>query len=99
MNNNVNVKNNSGKLINWITVWAFIFGCIAFNLYLDNQRSRSDETYYRTQYEAESQRADSLHRAAIQLEQRLQEIETAPMKKISTGQTGPSPKSAVARES
>lgn len=87
MNNNVNVKSNSGKLVNWITVWVFIFGCIAFNLYVDNRQHRLDGTYYRSQYEAESMRADSLHRAAIQLEQRLQEVETSSVKRVSADQS------------
>lgn len=76
-------KGKSGKLINWITVWFFIFGCIAYNLYVDNRQNRLDRRYYREQFEAESQRADSLHRAAVQLEQRLQQIELGTVRKAS----------------
>ncbi|UFH56646.1 hypothetical protein [Spirosoma sp. KNUC1025] len=93
MDNNKSAGKNSG-LINWITVWGLIFGCIAFNLYIDNRQVRQDETWYRSQYEAESQRADSLHRAAVQLKQRIQEIEAVTVPKISTSQSNSGPKSS-----
>lgn len=74
MNNNVNVTNKSSKLINWLTVWGFIFTVIAYNLYVDNRLNRD---WYRTQYKAESQRADSLYTEKVRLEKRLRQIEEA----------------------
>ncbi|GAB3943771.1 hypothetical protein GCM10028805_10480 [Spirosoma harenae] len=71
------------KYVNWITIWGFIFGCIAFNLYFD---SRQDTQTYRTQYKTQSQRADSLYKETIRLEQRLREIEATSVKKLSTSQ-------------
>ncbi|GAB4011916.1 hypothetical protein EXU85_05205 [Spirosoma sp. KCTC 42546] len=74
MNNNVNVTTKSSKLINWLTVWGFIFSVIAYNLYVDNRLNRD---WYRTQYKAESQRADSLYTEKVRLEKRLRQIEEA----------------------
>lgn len=98
MNNEADTKSRPNKLVNWITVWGLIFGCVAFNLYVDNRHSRLAGHYYREQYEVESQRADSLHRAAIQLEQRVQEMESGTVKKASTNQSATSPKSFVTSE-
>ncbi|WP_420149114.1 hypothetical protein [Spirosoma sp.] len=98
MNNKANKSRNGNKLVNWITVWGLIFGCIAFNLYFDNRQTRLDKKYYRTQFEAESQRADSLHRAALELEHRLQKIESGSTEKVSVNQSAKSVKPLVTRE-
>lgn len=98
MNNRFNTKKRGNKLVNWITVWGLIFGCIAFNLYFDNRQTRLDKKYYRTQYEVESQRADSLHRAALQLEHRLRQIESGSTEKVSVNQSITSQKPLVTSE-
>ncbi|MBD2756475.1 hypothetical protein [Spirosoma validum] len=98
MNNNGNSKRRGNKLVNWITVWGLIFGCIAFNLYFDNRQTRLEKKYYRTQFEVESQRADSLHRAALQLEHRLRQIESGTTEKVSVSQPTTSAKSLVTSE-
>ena len=97
MENNRSSEKTS-RLINWVTVWGFIFGCIAFNLYFDNRQIRLNGNWYRDQYEAESQRADSLHRAAIQLEQRLQKIESTTGQKLSASQPDIPRKSPITSE-
>lgn len=98
----MNNKNGSGrtsrKYINWLTVWGFIVGCIAYNLYVDNRQKQLITKAYRTQYEIESQRADSLYKETIRLEQRLQQIETPTGRKLSTRQPVGSPTVLTARE-
>ena len=84
MDNNLNVKTHSSKLVNWLTVWSFIFAVIAYNLYVDNRLNRN---WYRAQYKAESQRADSLYAEKIRLEQRLQQIERARDQDVSAVQS------------
>ena len=82
MNNNVNGTKKSSSLVNWITVWGFIFAVIVYNLYVDNRLNRN---WYQTQYKAESQRADSLYAEKVRLEQRLREIESIKDPSVSTG--------------
>ncbi|GAB4027872.1 hypothetical protein GCM10028809_14180 [Spirosoma gilvum] len=96
-NRNVN-KRNPAKYINWLTVWGLVVGCIAYNQYVDNRQKRLITKEYRTQYEIESQRADSLYKETIRLEQRLQQIETATGRKLSTRQPAGSPTVLTARE-
>ena len=84
MYNNVKERSKSRKFVNWVTVWAFIFACIAFNLYIDNRQTLVKKNQYRAQYEAESQRADSLYRETIRLEQHLQKMQTSTVQRTST---------------
>lgn len=84
MDNNPNVKTDSGRLVNWLTVWSFIFAVITYNLYVDNRLNRN---WYRAQYKAESQRADSLYAEKVRLEQRLQQIERARDQDVSAVQS------------
>ena len=85
MDNKANVTNNSSKLVNWVTVWGFILSVIAYNLYVDNHVNR---LWYRSKYEAESQRADSLYAETVRLEQRLRHIEAVKEPHVSTAQPG-----------
>ncbi|OJW72449.1 hypothetical protein [Spirosoma sp. 48-14] len=96
---NKNVKGRtSGKYINWITVWGFIVACIAYNMYVDNRQKRLITNEYRSQYEIESQRADSLYKETVRLEQRLQQLETSTGQKLSTRQSVGPPTVSTARE-
>ncbi|GAB3705569.1 hypothetical protein GCM10027592_38180 [Spirosoma flavus] len=84
MNIDKNKYGKSSRYVNWLTIWGFVFGCIAFNLYFDN---RQNKLAYRTQYKLESQRADSLYKETIRLEQRLQKLKTNAADKLSTRQS------------
>ncbi|QMW03256.1 hypothetical protein [Spirosoma foliorum] len=84
MDNNVNGKTNFRKPASWVVVWGLIWLLVAYNLYFDNRLSNSN---YRAQYEAESQRADSLYNEKVRLEQRLRQIEKSSVRKLSTSQS------------
>ncbi|GAB4021990.1 hypothetical protein [Spirosoma koreense] len=85
------------RIVNWVTVWGFIFGCIAFNLYFDTRQTRMTRNWYRARYEAESQRADSLQRAAVQLKQRLQQVQSATASNVSINPISPAQRAMPAR--
>ena len=98
MGNRNNVNGKTGTFINWITVWGFIFGCIAFNLYIDNRQTVLKKNHYRTRYEAASQRADSLYRETIRLERHLQKIEASTVQRTSADVSGKTQKSLASSE-
>lgn len=95
MDNNVNRKTNFRKPASWVVVWGLIWALVAYNLYFDNRLSNNS---YRAQYEAESQRADSLYNEKVRLEQRLQQIEKSSVRKLSTSQSGQGEKPVTAHE-
>ncbi|MBD2701266.1 hypothetical protein IC229_11505 [Spirosoma sp. BT702] len=84
MNIETTKHGKTSTYVNWLTIWGFVFGCIAFNLYFDNRQTRLAKTEYQTQYKLESQRADSLYKETVRLEQRLQEIKSTSGDKVST---------------
>ena len=98
MYNNANNTGKSRKFVNWVTVWGFIFACIAFNLYIDNRQTLVKKNQYRAQYEAESQRADSLYRETIRLEQHLQKVGTSTVQRTSIRPADQSNKSLISIE-
>ncbi|WP_460950582.1 hypothetical protein [Spirosoma daeguense] len=95
MDNNLSGNGRTSRYVNWLTIWGFVFCCIAFNLYFDNRQNKNE---YRAQYENESQRADSLYKETLRLEQRLQEAESNSTTKISTRQSVQNQQKPVARE-
>ncbi|WP_338875087.1 hypothetical protein WBJ53_05670 [Spirosoma sp. SC4-14] len=66
--------------MNWLTVWGIVIACIVFNRYTDRRQQKQHE---RAQYEAISQRADSLLVEKQRLEQRLQQLESTTKLRIS----------------
>jgi hypothetical protein len=82
MNTHPNHEKTS-RYINWITVWGLFFGCIAYNLYVDNHQ----------RHQVESQRADSLYKETVRLQQRLRKAES--VEKISTNRAANSQKLAL----
>ncbi|MVM38660.1 hypothetical protein GO730_15770 [Spirosoma sp. HMF3257] len=95
MDNNVNEKTNFRKPASWVVVWGLIWALVAYNLYFDN---RLNENRYRAQYEAESQRADSLYIEKVRLEQRLRQIEKSSLRHLSTSPLGTSPNPVASNE-
>ncbi|MVM30821.1 hypothetical protein GO755_12335 [Spirosoma sp. HMF4905] len=95
MDNNVDEKTNFRKPASWIVVWGLIWVLIAYNIYFDN---RLNNNRYRAQYEAESQRADSLYMEKVRLEQRLRQIEKSTVRQLSTSQSDAGPNPVVANK-
>lgn len=83
MDNNVNGNYKPRKPVSWVVVWGLIWALIAYNFYFDN---RLNSSRYRAQYEAESQRADSLYLEKVRLEERLRQIEKSTVHTLSTSQ-------------